>query len=326
MNCLIVHIINTVFLVIILTGCSGTIFDGSDQRGWEYTTGGWIDSSYVVSPEWVNAHLSDLSLIVIDTREESVKDRERIPGALDLHWTALVDLSTSPVQPGYGLSYGPEKISHILDSMGVDTSKTVVVYNDPVNGWAEDGRVLWVLRLAGIHKSKFINGGLNSWQAKGFPTSKNRTLPRSSSGYRIMSFDSSYTVDGNFINRRIPNWNVSSSNLRLIDSREKSEYNGSILYGEKRGGHIPGARWYWFKDLIHPDGTVKSQVQLDSIFTSLGIKRQDTVVAYCTGGVRSADVTIFLRMAGYPNSRNYDGSWWDWAATDEFPVANNSIK
>jgi thiosulfate/3-mercaptopyruvate sulfurtransferase len=315
-------------LALVLQSCSGSKVVGPDKTP-PSITGGWVDESYVATVDWLNQHRTDANVVILDARSADYVDSAHIPGAIQIHWSRLAEMSSSTTTPGHGVNFGPEKTSLIIDSLGIDATKTVVVYNDPFNGWGEDGRILWVLRLAKITNSKFLNGGIALWRSKGYSTTKTRTPAPALSAYTVTSFDSSYTVPGEYINARLANFNKTGTNLRLIDTREKVEYNGALLYGEKRPGHIPGAKWYWFKDIINPDGTVKSQSQLDStyasIFGAIGIAKSDTIISYCTGGIRSGDFTINLRLAGYTNAKNYDGSWWDWAAIDSFPVETTTI-
>ena len=64
---------------------------------------------------------------------------------------------------------------------------------------------------------------------------------------------------------------------------------------------------------------VKSAAALRQLLISAGIDPEKPVIAYCTGGVRSAFVVMALRSAGV-DARNYDGSFWEWASDDKLPV------
>ncbi|UTW69537.1 hypothetical protein KHA80_22805 [Anaerobacillus sp. HL2] len=85
----------------------------------------------------------------------------------------------------------------------------------------------------------------------------------------------------------------------VIDTRTEKEFNGATDFGETRGGHIPGSINLPFKELYNNDSTIKSQKDIDAIMSELGISKDDTIVTYCTTGIRSAHMTLILRMAGY---------------------------
>ena len=49
----------------------------------------------------------------------------------------------------------------------------------------------------------------------------------------------------------------------------------------------------------------------------LGLTPEREIIAYCTGGVRSAWVIVVLQHLGYSEARNYAGSMWEWSAMPE---------
>ncbi|MEL6272933.1 MAG: rhodanese-like domain-containing protein, partial [Chloroflexota bacterium] len=45
------------------------------------------------------------------------------------------------------------------------------------------------------------------------------------------------------------------------------------------------------------------------------------ILTYCQTGVRSAHTWFVLtELLGYPNVRNYDGSWIEWANNTDLPI------
>ncbi|MEC8423779.1 MAG: rhodanese-like domain-containing protein, partial [Myxococcota bacterium] len=104
------------------------------------------------------------------------------------------------------------------------------------------------------------------------------------------------------------------------DTREQREFAGETPYRETRGGHLPGARHLWFKDLMTATGTLKNRGELRSLLTARSIPLDQPVIAYCTGGVRSGFAYAVLRELGAPTPANYDGSMWEWSADPERPL------
>ncbi|NOY25102.1 MAG: hypothetical protein GXP62_04430 [Oligoflexia bacterium] len=104
------------------------------------------------------------------------------------------------------------------------------------------------------------------------------------------------------------------------DTREQREYDGATPYGEHRGGHIPGAAHVWFADLTDPRGMLLPQDQLRAILEAAGITPDHSIIAYCTGGVRSGFAVAVLRSLGYPRATNYDGGMWEWSSDKRHPL------
>lgn len=84
--------------------------------------------------------------------------------------------------------------------------------------------------------------------------------------------------------------------------------------GDERGGHIPGAVHLEHTVTLNEDGTFKSAAELQAIYSSHGITPDKEVIPYCAIGARSASIWFVLKyLLGYPNVRNYDGSWNEWS-------------
>ena len=103
----------------------------------------------------------------------------------------------------------------------------------------------------------------------------------------------------------------------IVDVRTDEEYDGAVLYNEAQGGHLPGAIHVRYTDLFQEDGTLKPNDELVEMFEAAGVEKDDKVVTYCTGGIRSAYTQMVLEMCGYENTWNYDQSFWRWAEVGE---------
>ena len=102
---------------------------------------------------------------------------------------------------------------------------------------------------------------------------------------------------------------------QLLDTRTRDEHRGETPYFSARGGHIPQshhADWRW---LIDDKGLLPKEVLLRNLPSS-----KQPLIAYCTGGVRSAFVVAVLHHLGR-RAADYDGSWWEWAGDDALPIA-----
>ena len=109
-----------------------------------------------------------------------------------------------------------------------------------------------------------------------------------------------------------------------------------LVYSANQGarpGHIPHAKFSdyatdAFTDYLDPATgkpmasslqanhnvqVLKSEADLRTHFTSLGITPDKIVYNHCEGGFRSGVYTLILLGLGYPNVYNYDGSWNEWS-------------
>jgi len=65
----------------------------------------------------------------------------------------------------------------------------------------------------------------------------------------------------------------------------------------------------------------KSAEELEAIYGGKGISPDKEVFAYCRIGERSAHTWFVLtQLLGYPNVRNYDGSWTEWGNLVGAPI------
>ena len=92
--------------------------------------------------------------------------------------------------------------------------------------------------------------------------------------------------------------------------------------GVLRGGHIPGAKSVPWSTAANPDGTFKSAEELRKIYLdNLGFKQSDRTITYCRIGERSAHTWFVLtKLLGFPDVKNYDGSWTEWGNTVRAPI------
>ena len=82
---------------------------------------------------------------------------------------------------------------------------------------------------------------------------------------------------------------------------------------------MPKSRTYtWSKKFqwaqtLNEDGTFKSVCELTKLYEAHGIFPENEVITYCRIGERSSHSWFVLKyLLGYPDVKNYDGSWTEW--------------
>lgn len=308
------------FLVLILsfialTGCGSK--SSKEEESAKIEKSNIEESEYLVSVDWLLKNINKENLLVIDARTEDAYNKGHIEGAINATWQSFSNMNGAPGGKGWGVVVDAKKLSQRLSSIGVNKEKEIVVYADSLNGWGEDGRLVWMFKMAGIENVRILDGGIDLWISKGNDTTKESTKPVKVE-YQVGELNTATTIDIDELKERL-------ETVKIIDTREEAEYNGETKYGEKRGGHLPGAIQLSFKEMLNEDGTFKSKEELDTIFHNIGLKKDDEIVTYCTAGIRSAHMQIALDMAGYKNVKNYDGSFYEWAADKSCHVSTDTF-
>lgn len=311
-----------IFVIVVLlmaVGCSKAVNDTEVPEDAESTVESntetealTFDDEYLVCKEWLNDHLKNENLLILDARGEKTYNGGHLPGAIATSWQSFSDMEGAPGDIGWGVVKEPSELSESIAALGIDQDKKIVVYTDVLNGWGEDARILWTLEMAGLDNVRILDGGYNLWEASDLEVSK-ETVQVEKSTFDVETLDRSASIDMNTLKENYDDYVV-------VDTRNKDEYEGATNYGEARGGHLPEAILFNFSKVLNEDGTFKDVESLEEIFTAAGFEKEDKIVTYCTAGIRSAHLQIALEMAGYENAQNYDASFYEWSGNDEVSV------
>ena len=262
--------------------------------------------SFVWSVDKLKDNFDDV--VIIDARAEDAYKDEHIPGAVNATWQSWSNVDVPQDSGEWSLLDDPDVLAEKLAALGIDGTKTVVIYNDPLNGWGEEGRQLWSLRYYGLDNSYILNGGIPAWKAAGGEVTDEKT--------EITPTDKpSLTKNDEFF--ASTEYLASHLDDNILDVRDDQEYSALTNSGEKRNGRVPGSLHVWYKDFYHDDGTLFTPAEIRARVEPLGYSTDEPIIAYCTGGIRSGFSTIVLRIAGYDQARNYDASFSGWAGTDQ---------
>ncbi len=291
---------------------SPPIKEASSRFTTAYSTSLDLENQWIVSGEQAKKILLQEATL-LDTRSFPIL-KGKIPGAKPIKWQDFSQAS----QPHRGKLLTDEEIlTKKLQKLGINKNKPVVVFGDPLDGWGEEGRIVWMLRTLGHNQTVLVDGGYQTLLAAGIEV-KNQTQAR-----------------GNFVVKLRKGWEVNreelkasllKQNLVIVDTRELREYEGQTPYGEDRGGHIPGAVHLHYKELLGKDGKLRARKEVLSLLAAKGIKKDRLIVSYCTGGVRSAWFTVVLSDLGF-QAKNYPGSMWEWSSfsADIYPLIKNKL-
>ena len=268
----------------------------------------------LVSTDWVAQHKNDPNVAIVEVDVDTAAYNEgHVPGAIGWNWqTQLCDTLRRDI-------INKDDLTQLMTKSGIINDNTIVLYGDNNNWFA--AWAFWQLKMYGHQDVRIMNGGRKKWLAEGRELSKDIPAPKQAM-YRITSFNEMYRAFKRHVDE---SYQVPST--ALVDVRSADEFSGKILAPPglpetcQRGGHIPGAKHIPWGMACNEDGTFKSSQDLQALYAAKGVTPDKNVIAYCRIGERSSHTWFVLKyLLGYPNVRNYDGSWTEWGNLVGAPI------
>jgi len=275
----------------------------------------YVHPEYLVDTDWVANHLEDPNVRIIESDEDPLLyAMGHIPGAVQVDWFSTLQ---HPLRRDF---LSKEQFEEVASRLGITNETIVVFYGDKSNWFA--CYALWLFQYYGHQNVKIMNGGRLKWEKDERPFVKEVPSYEKTS-YRAKEADKSIRAFRDEVLKQ------SNDRKPLVDVRSPKEYSGELLHmpnypqeGATRGGHIPGAVSIpWATAVNEDDSTFKSADDLREIYEGKGIKSDSEVIAYCRIGERSSLTWFVLKyLLGYPNVKNYDGSWTEWGNLVDAPI------
>lgn len=295
----------TALLSVSATGCKSSTKSEKTDGTSDFT------GEFIVSAKEAESKIQDENVIFLDGRGLKQARKGTVEGAVATDWNSLSTCSDGKAgDENWGLVPEAGDLSRRLAALGIEKDKEIIVLGAPEDGWGEDGRILWELREAGCENVKIVDGGIAALKDIGADVNGKPEETPVQSEFTIEELDKSHDITTEELQENYDDYTI-------IDVRTEKEYEGAVLYDEAQGGHLPGAISIPYVDLFQEDGTLKDNEAITKIFEDNGVEKDDQIVTYCTGGIRSAYVQLVLEMCGYEHTYNYGQSFWRWAVVGE---------
>lgn len=255
--------------------------------------------------------------VVLDARGWLAYRGGHLPGAVRIDWKDYRD--------GWGRTGrlpterpALEAMAGRLAHLGVRDDRPALIYGESSAGFGEEGRIAWMLTYLGHKDVHILDGGIAAWRAagKGLERGGGAALPAGHLPVQVRPLVRAAQAEVKA--------SLGGGAPRVLDVRSRAEWDGATPYFEARGGHIPGAAHLPWQGLFDEAGRVLPPARLRALVRdAIGADPAGApLILYCTGGVRSAMAWAALCSAGL-EVRNYDGSFWEWAADRRLPVVRS---
>jgi thiosulfate/3-mercaptopyruvate sulfurtransferase len=263
----------------------------------------------LVSTGWAAENTKNPKVRIVEVDVDTKGYEEgHVPGAVGWNWqTQLCDQLQRDV-------IGKQQLEQLLGSSGIDNGTTVILYGDNNNWFA--AWAYWQLKMYGHQDVRLMNGGRKKWIGEGRELTKEAPQVTAKS-YRAQDPDRSIRAFLPQVQDAMRQ--IGAGKAAMVDVRSPDEFTGKILSPPglpetcQRGGHIPGAANIPWGQACNEDGTFKSADELQKLYEGKGVTPSKEVIAYCRIGERSSHTWFVLKeLLGYPDVRNYDGSWTEW--------------
>lgn len=284
----------------------------------------YANPHYLVETDWLEAHLDDPGLRILDCtvflhprpggdmRAESGRasyEAGHIPGAV---FADLIEDLSDPTSPLRFTLPSAGRFAAAMSRYGVGEGTRAVLYSTSTPQWA--ARVWWMLRAFGFDDAAVLNGGWRKWCAEG------RLVSTEPGGYPVARF-TARPRPGRFVGKDAVLAAIDDPGICLVNalSPEQHAGTGGVHYG--RVGHIPGSVNVPARSLTNPDDdTYLPADRLHAIFASAGVLDGRRVVTYCGGGIAASGDALALALIGIDDVAVYDASLQEWARDPTLPM------
>ena len=262
----------------------------------------------LVDTSWTEDHLKDPNVRIaeVDYDPKANYHLGHIPGSVLFYWKKDIN---DPLRRNI---ISKESCEELLKKSGINQDTTLLLYGD-FNNWFA-AFAFWVFKYYGYQDVRIINGGRKKW------LEEDRTIEKTIPTYPTGNFKGSNPDENIRTYLNHVSESLKNNQSILVDVRSPAEFTGEVTAPAEyptehaqRGGHIPSAINIPWGKAVNEDGTFKSLEDLMKLYKENGILPEKEVISYCRIGERSSHTWFVLKyLLGYPDVKNYDGSWTEW--------------
>ena len=231
-------------------------------------TEGYVRPDLLVETDWLEAHLDDPNIRIVDCEPFDAYRRAHIENAVGLRVHPYIQ------DPNYPQVMPAESFTELVENMGIGDNNLIVTYD---SGWGLSAtRFWWVMNYYGHTNVKVLNGGWGKWFGEGRPAAVG-------DGIKLPKAKFTVNVNPDIICKL--DYGISSvgnPEVVFLDVRSDGEWDGTNTRGNSRAGHIPGAvHLEWLNFLSDgPYQTIRPAHELRAMLEKVGVTPEKQVITY----------------------------------------------
>jgi thiosulfate/3-mercaptopyruvate sulfurtransferase len=269
----------------------------------------------LVETDWLEGHLNDPTIAIVEVDEDTTAyDKGHIPNAVGLNWQK--DLHDALRRE----FVSRDQLARLFGERGISNDQTIVLYGGNNNWFA--AYAYWLFVYRGVDSVKLLNGGRKKWELESRLLTQ-EVPDRPPTTFAIGPERPELRALRDEVLER-----VAVAGGAWVDVRSPEEFRGQLLAPPhlpqeqaQVPGHIPGAANITWSKAVRDDGTFKPADELERLYASEGITKDQDVVVYCRIGERSSHSWFVLKeLLGFGRVKNYDGSWTEYGSLVGVPV------
>jgi len=278
-------------------------------------------SKTLVSSRWLNLHLNDENLIILDaTQEEKRLKIARKFQNLQIKGSRYFDIKNdfSDTNGRFPNTFpSKEQFEKSSQKLGINSDSIIVVYD--ALGIFSSPRVWWLFKIFGYEQVFVLNGGLPDWISKGFliePLQKN--------SFKKGNFKAKLNPDNVWFFNDIKD-NITTTKFLVIDARSKDRFQSLVSETRKglRSGNIPNSVNLPYTNVLR-NGKFKSKAKLTELFTNFD--QTKPYVFSCDSGITACilllaselilENSLLVENTNKVPKAIYDGSWTEFGTLE----------
>src|SRR5450631_2433787 len=279
----------------------------------------------LVEAAWLNSHLRDANLVVLDIRSAidgggaKAYEAAHIPGSVHSDYDKAGWRVTRSGVP-FMVPTAPE-LEKLVGDLGIDEDSQVVVVPAGVNvlDFGSAARTYWTLKVAGVKNVSILDGGIAAWTQGGYATERGAKTPAPK--IFTAALDKSIWAQAPEVEKL-----QASGGATLVDARPDSFFLGHEKTPASQAyGHIPGALSLDSAEFYDPKtNRLKPVAELEKIASQV---TAGPAVTYCnTGHWAATDWFVLHEVLGRKEARLYAGSMVEWTSNGSRPVESSRTK
>ena len=266
-----------------------------------------VPNDHIASTKWLNSHLDDAHLVIVDTRANKAYLKGHIPGAVNIPKKMYFQGKLGSVEK---LPTTQEQLQKMYQTVGIDDESAIVFYSGGKNSvdFADAASGVWNSWIYGLQNVALLNGGYAKWIDEKKKTSTTLPTPKTSE-LELETYDIQEVASINDIFAAIYD-----ENKQIADARVSKFYRGEDDRKDlARHGRIPTAKLTPMIRYVKKEGnyfTFLDKKEAKSILynNGFGVELDKPIYFYCNSGHKTRGIWFVAKfLVGVKEAKVYDG-------------------